>query len=253
MKISSATNSPSTPFLNADEGEFTLGNTADLDTSAGSFLGPNIEGFEQSRKYWALDFNVEERFSNNWQAIASYVYSRATGTDDTNFENRRGSSLGPSRLWTDPNTRFFADGSLGHDVPHQIKFLGSVILPYEINFGWFYLGHSGYPYQREYVFRRGISESTAVEMEESSIRRFVEPRGSRNLPWVNSFDLRAEKAFTVGRFTVAALIDVFNLFNSNTVVGVNSRDDPQPGRSEFERVFDLKFPRNFRLGFRLDF
>ena len=239
-------------LVNSDEGEFILDNTDDLPTGPGTFLGPNLPpDFAQSRKYWALDFNVEKRFSNNWQAIGSYVYSRTTGTDDTRFENGRGSSLGPSDLWSDPNVRFFADGGLAHDVPHQIKFLGSVILPYEINFGWFYLGHSGFPYQRNYIFRQGISEAGEVELVDD-IERFIEPRASRRLPWANNVDLRAEKAFTFGgRYTAAVLFDIFNVFNSNTVRRVETNDEP--GERPFETIRNLKFPRNFRLGFRLDF
>ena len=236
-------------LLNSDEAIFLLTNTDDLDRS---ILGPEIDGFEQTRDFWSLNFTVEKRFSNRWQAQGSYVYSRATGTDDTDFENGRGSSLGPSDLWEDPNTRFFSDGSLNHDVPHQIKFLGSVVLPYEVLFGWFYNGSSGRPYTKEVRFRRGVSETTSVEMNTGRIQRFVEPRGSRRLPWVNNIDLRAEKAFTVDRYTFSVLFDIFNLFNSNTVVRVRDREDPNSS-TPFERVLRIKYPRNFRLGIRFDF
>ena len=234
-------------LLNPDEAVFILTNTDNLDTST---LGPNIAGFEQTRDFWALDVSIEKRFSNNWQMQGSYVFSRSTGTDDTDFENGRGSSLGPSRLWTDPNQRFFADGALNHDVPHQIKFLGTVILPYEINFGWYYNGSSGRPYTKEVRFRSG-SETTDVELE-TRVTRFVEPRGSRRLPWVNNVDLRAEKAFTFQRYTVSVLFDIFNLFNADTVRRVRTREDVRSG-TPFERVTSIKYPRNFLLGFRFEF
>ena len=155
-------------------------------------------------------------------------------------------------MWSDPNIRFFADGHMPHDIPHQIKFLGSYILPYEINFGWFYVGHSGMPYTRTGVFRRGISETSDTALVRSETTRFIEERSSRRLDWVNNVDVRAEKAFTIGRFTVAALIDVFNLFNANTVTQVEVRDDPRPGARAFETATRIKFPRNYRIGFRLD-
>jgi hypothetical protein len=213
-------------------------------------LGPNLEGFEQTRDFWSFSASVEKRFSNNWQMMASYVYSQTNGTDDTDFENGRGSSLGPSALWTDPNRRFFADGPLSHDVPHQIKFLGTIILPYEVNFGWYYNGSSGRPYTKEVRFRSG-SETSDVELE-TRTDRFVEPRGSRRLPWVNNVDLRAEKAFTFQRYTISILFDIFNLFNADTVVGIRAREDVRSG-TPFGRVTDIKYPRNFRLGFRFDF
>lgn len=234
-------------ILNPDEAVFILTNTDDLDLAG---LGPNLDGFEQTRDFWSFSASVEKRFSNNWQMMASYVYSQTRGTDDTDFENGRGSSLGPSALWTDPNRRFFADGPLSHDVPHQIKFLGTIILPYEVNFGWYYNGSSGRPYTKEVRFRSG-SETTDVELE-TRTTRFVEPRGSRRLPWVNNVDLRAEKAFTFQRYTISVLFDIFNLFNADTVVGIRAREDVRSG-TPFGRVTDIKYPRNFRLGFRFDF
>ena len=240
-------------LLNADQAVFILTNTDNLDKS---ILGPNVDGFEQTRDFWSLNFSVEKRFSNNWQMIGSYVYSRATGTDDTNFENGRGSSLGPSALWTDPNMRMFADGPLAHDVPHQIKFLGSVVLPYEVLFGWHYQGSSGRSYTKQVVFRQG-SETSDVELfrpigGRGSRRIFVEPRGSRRLPWVNNVNLRAEKAFTVQRYSFSVLFDLFNLFNADTVINVRTREDVNSG-TPFDRVTRIKYPRNFRLGVRFDF
>jgi len=96
--------------------------------------------FTQERKYWGITATIEKRFADNWQLMGSYVYSQARGTDDTEFENGRGSSLGPSSLWTNPNQRFFAYGPMSHDVPHQFKVSGSVILPWGINTGAFYRG-----------------------------------------------------------------------------------------------------------------
>ena len=105
-------------LLNGDEAVYSFMNTEDIEGK--SWLGPNIDGFEQTRDFWSIALALEKRFSNNWQMMGSYVYSENTGTDDTDFENGRGSSLGPSDLWTDPKIRFYADGPLNHDVPHQI-------------------------------------------------------------------------------------------------------------------------------------
>jgi len=86
-----------------------------------------------------------------------------------------------------------------------------------------------------------------------SISRFTEPRGSNRLDWYNNLDLRAEKAFTFGSdMRIAVLFDIFNLFNDDGVVGVNTEEDEfsdlGPGRP-----VDLRRPRRYRLGFRFDF
>ena len=139
-------------ILNADDGVFIQTNPTTLPD-----LLPPTEGdpFAQSRKYWAIEVSMEKRFSNRWQLLGSYVYSQARGTDDTDFSEGegRGSSLGFSSLWTDPNTRFGGYGPMSHDVPHQIKLSGSVVLPYEILFGAFYNGLSGRAYTKTVSFR----------------------------------------------------------------------------------------------------
>ena len=229
--------------LNPENSEFLYTNPIDIDTSSISL----DEGFEQRRDHWAIDFTVEKRFTNNWQMMASYVFSRTTGTDNTDFQNdggQRGTGIGPSRLWTDPNKRFFADGPLNHDNPHQIKIIGSVKLPYEIFAGFFYNGKSGRPYQKEVRFRS--------DKLRAPVDRFVEARGARRNPWQNYFDLRVEKAFTVGRFSLSGLVDVFNLLNTDVVTEVRQLEDER-SNLPFGRVMRIAFPRNVRLGIRMNF
>jgi len=235
-------------LLNGDEAVYSFMNTEDIEGK--SWLGPNIDGFEQTRDFWSLALALEKRFSNNWQMMGSYVYSKNTGTDDTDFENGRGSSLGPSALWTDPNIRFYAAGPLAHDVPHQIKVVGTYVLPYGVNFGWDYLGASGYPYTKQVRFRDG-SETTDVELSGRK-DRWVEPRSSRRYAWRNNLNLRAEKSFDVGNVRFGVLADLFNVFNSATVRQVITREDANSSWS-FGQTRRIKYPRNFRMGIRIDF
>jgi hypothetical protein len=235
-------------LLNGDQAVYSFMNTEDIEGK--SWLGPNINGFEQTRDFWSVIVALEKRFSNNWQLMASYAYSENTGTDDTDFENGRGSSLGPSALWTDPNIRFFANGPLAHDVPHQIKIVGTYILPFGINFGWDYLGASGYPYTKQVRFRGG-SETTDVELSGRK-DRWVEPRSSRRYPWRNNINLRAEKSFDIGDIRIGVLADLFNVFNSATITRVRTREDANSSWI-FGQTQGIKYPRNFRMGFRIDF
>ncbi len=48
--------------------------------------------------------------------------------------------------------------------------------------------------------------------------------------------------------------DVFNVFNSSTATQVETEDDPfSDADNAFEVVRSIRFPRNFRLGFIVDF
>jgi len=172
-------------LLNGDESEYVQTNPALRDTTG---LMPGNAIWEQTREYWALDLSLEKRFADNWQLMGSYVYSESYGTDDTEFSEGegRGSSLGFSSQWTDPNVRFGGAGPTSHDRPHQIKVSGSAIFPYEILAGFFYRGVSGAPWEKSIRFRSDDFES------DDRLDRMVEPRGSRRLDWTNTFVLRAE-------------------------------------------------------------
>lgn len=224
---------------NADEGEFIITNPTKL------AIGGPWTGFEQSREFWSIGGTLKKRFSDGWQLQGSYVYSQTTGTDDTEFENGRGSSLGPSDLWSDPNQLFFADGKLATHVPHQIKLVGAVNLPWDVNAGFFYNYKTGRSYTRETVFPDVRANGRSVDI-------FTEERGTRTLPDLHLFDLRAEKAFTFGKFRAAALMDFFNVFNNGTVTRVRSEEDPRSDLP-FERVLDIQRPRIFRLGLRISY
>ena len=117
-------------------------------------------------------------------------------------------------------------------------------LPYEIFAGFFYNGKSGRPYQKEVRFRS--------DKLRAPVDRFVEARGARRNPWQNYFDLRVEKAFTVGRFSLSGLVDVFNLLNTDVVTEVRQLEDER-SNLPFGRVMRIAFPRNVRLGIRMNF
>jgi hypothetical protein len=229
--------------LNPDEQDLLNTNPENL-----PILSPfGFNGFSQSRKYDGVGLSIDKRFSNNWMANASYFYGRTRGTDDTDFENGRGSALGPSRNWIDPNNHFNADGSLSGDRPHNIKVTASGQIGRHISVGGFFWMQSGTPYQRTYVFRD-------VEVTGRTVRIFAEERGARRLPNQSNLDLRAEGRFRIGRATARVALDIFNIFNSGTVTSVETEDDPfSDEENAFESVRDIRFPRNIRLGFIVNF
>ncbi len=207
----------------------------------------NFNNFTQSRRYDGVGIVVEKRFHDGWMANASYFYGRTRGTDDTEFENGRGSSLGPSRNWINPNNHFNADGPLTGDRPHNLKVTASGQIGSHFLVGGYFWMQSGTPYQRTYVFRD-------VETTGRTIRIFAEERGARRLETQTNLDLRAEGRFRVGRAMLRVAFDVFNVFNSSTATQVETEDDPfSDADNAFEVVRSIRFPRNFRLGFIVDF
>lgn len=108
------------------------------------------------REYWAVNFNLDKRFSNNWLAGFSYTWSRLWG----NY-----GGLASSDEWgrNDPNVERYWDlwwhmwdrnmeeivGLLITDRTHQFKFYGSYVFPFGLTVGGVANGMSGIPTTRE--------------------------------------------------------------------------------------------------------
>src|SRR5205085_9005379 len=85
------------------------------------------------RFYRALEITATKRFTNNYQFIASYVFSSLTGNYEGLFRNDNGQS--------DPNITSLFDlvsllkntyGHLPNDRPHQLKVDGTYKWPFKL-------------------------------------------------------------------------------------------------------------------------
>jgi hypothetical protein len=238
--------------LNPGENQYLLTNPQAGQDYGAAF--PGIVPFTPSRKYRGLQFNFEKRWANRWMLNASYVWSKSWGTDDNDWgewgENR-GSMLGASTMYSNPNYQINAYGPLGIDPTHQIKVFGAVDIPVvDINLGISYGFATGNPYSSNVALPRDI-DPDAVNGEDW-VYIYGEARGTYRYPAMHSLSFRLEKFFRIGKTRVAALADVFNALNSDIVTSY--RTDIRPGSSyPFGYVWRLQSPRTFRLGFRFEF
>lgn len=188
------------------------------------------------RKYNGVEILLNKRFSHNWQLMASYVYSQATG----NFDNTQGTGAGWSRNFQNPNNQINADGKLSNDYTHMLKIQGSLILPLDINVNVNFQLISG----RTYTMEARIPSS--ADPNRSII--FVETRGDRRYPTSKNLDIRLEKTFKIGpRFKIGFLMDIFNVFNEGIVTEYDTYT------TSFEEILTIKNPRAFRAGLRFWF
>jgi hypothetical protein len=79
----------------------------------------------------------------------------------------------------------------------------------------------------------------------------VDPRESR-LPGVATLDLRGEKAFTFSGRELALSLDLFNVFNSSTVLG-RQYDVTATGNTGYNQPLEIMNPRLLRFGVRFQF
>jgi outer membrane receptor protein involved in Fe transport len=200
------------------------------------------------RQYHGVEVLFNKRFSNRWQLLASYVWSKCTGTIDNGF----GDDVGWGGDTYDPNWWINRDGSTYNDPTHMLKLQGSYIFPFEIHFNAYFRFLTGNTYNRGVRF--GLDQGRTTILSEA--------HGSRRLENRTNLDLRLEKTFTFKeRFRIGFMIDIFNVFNDDSVTDwgttINSswyeNDPTEYPASDGHRIYSLVNPRAIRLGIRLFF
>jgi len=201
------------------------------------------------RKYWAIDVRFQKRFSNRWQLLASYIYSRCTGTINTGGAD----DIGSAGRSYDPNYWTNRDGNSSNDPTHFLRLYGSYIFPLDIHFNAAFNWRSGNRWTRQARYR----------LEQRRWYIYTEMRGSNRYPSQWNLDLRLEKTFTFAeKYRVGLMMDIFNVFNSDTVTdwGDAAGYDWKPHEYESgapgpdgHKIYGLVSPRAIRLGIRFFF
>jgi len=200
--------------------------------------------FTPFNKYKAIEIQLNKRFSNGWQLLASYVNCQSKGTYDNDIWGAYSAGLGSSSIFVNPNFQTNLEGRSTYDVPHQVKIQGTMMLPFEISFSGYYSFLSGNTYS-DFV------KVSIPDPEGGSKNIILDARGSKRYPAQHNLDLQIEKSFKIGgKLRLSVMGSAFNIFNASTVVGINSTvniSDP------YGSVSGLVNPRVFRAGFRFYF
>ncbi len=211
------------------------------------------------RKYKAVIITGTKRLSDNWQLLASYVWSRTTGTiDNLTFSGTYGGSS-PSSFLDTPNSLVNAEGRLTYDNTHQVKLQGQWDIP-EINLSlsgnWSIISGDTWNRRSRCLLTddgNGVLGDGIVDCHsfpQGTVRYFAEPRGSRRLPARNELDVRAEWYKNIGSSDgrIGLFVDIFNINNQGRATEVEDRDG-----SSFGHPVEFNFPRTIRLGARYTF
>lgn len=215
-------------------------------------------GKDPYRNYTAFEFIFNKRFSDRWQLIFAYVYSKTKSNVDTDWATNTGNTV----FFENPNYQINADGIPTVDPTHQIKIQSSYvlprfgILPFDLRLNAYYFYQTGNTYARIFTspyYHKGVR-----------VRPFAEPRGSRRLDPYNNLDIRLETQLDVFKGKLGLMFDMFNVFNYAGVRGRYVRTiyrDPKayPGvdnsflGSQFDRITNIDQGMSFRLGIRYSF
>jgi len=194
------------------------------------------------RRYRAAQFVAVKRYSHDVDFQASYTWSRTVGSYNNAFgSNAANSDLGTSGNFVNPNRLLNTEGRTPQDFTHEVKVLGTCRIPTwgGATLGGVYRYQSGRPWARSANF--GAQTQTSV---------FVEPRGTRELPAINSLDIRIEKTWRPSpKFgNTGIFVDVFNVSNQGVALRTSNSSGPNLGVPT--QWLD---PRTLRMGVRLFF
>jgi outer membrane receptor protein involved in Fe transport len=186
------------------------------------------------KNFYGYLFEVEQRFRRG-QVTASYVYSKSRGSIDSGVGQYAGFDFD---LFPDNFVNRY--GYLDDDARHRVKIFGVYQIPWiETRLGVNYFYRTGLPY-------------TVVDQDSfGSLQLFTEPRGSHRTPVLHSLDVSLEKEIRIFRELSATVIgQVRNVLNDEVpLTFFNSVTSP----TTLNTPATYTLPRNYQIGFRLDF
>ena len=217
-------------------------------------FGDSLGTINPYRDYWGLEFLFQKRFSNKWQLMLSYVYSRTKGTVDNNNAALE-LGWGSSEKLDDPNHWINTDGYATYDNIHQVKAQATYVLPFGINFSAYFHGATNGSW---------ATRLRTKKFTQGRITFYAEPRGSHHYGFDKTLDLRLEKTFTIaGKYQLGVIFDVFNVLNDNTINDWGTRlnydyypaalDPTYSLSTEGHDLYGIVLPRRARVGIRLIF
>jgi hypothetical protein len=211
------------------------------------------------RVYKAIQLDLNKRFSHNWQALASYVYSRLDGNYDGTYAPFTNVGADPNISAAYDYYDFFTNGinlnritdqgPLSNDHRHQLKLSGIYVTPFKLSVGLSAYYRSGTP-----VTAYGFSDIYA------RYEFFLTDRGALGrTPSTYDADLHLGYPLPVGPVTLNIIFDVFNLFNTQRPILLDERWDfkeadnasPTPANANFGKPVLRTPPTSLRLGVRL--
>jgi len=217
-------------FINGEE-VYLIGNPGENFGKTMEPVFPDFPTPRAQRKYDSVELRLTKRFSNRWAGDVSYLWSRLHGNYSGLASADEGNRSTGGR--TSPNVNRYFDytiqnydknaksviGPLPTDHPHTVKVSGSYDFPWGTQVGAFFNVMSGTPI------------STVVRF--SGYPVFVNGRGDLGRsPMFSQLDLQAVQEFNVGRFRLAVMANIDNLFDQDQWTNYYSPNlyGPQPYR-----------------------
>jgi hypothetical protein len=204
-------------------------------------------------RYNGMLVTMEKRWSNHWQALASYTLSKTEGLQATSASaagtGQFSSTFGANPFGRDPNSLTNAVGELPNDRTHEFRVMGSVAIPrtgilLSTNLQYF----TGLPWAASAQIGTAL---TSPPLPQGVQRVLLETPGTRRLSSQTLLDLRVSRSFAVGDVgRLELLLDVLNTLNNTAEERLADDNLFSPN---FMRPSAFIDPRRAMLGVRFTF
>jgi hypothetical protein len=214
-------------------------------TAARRFLLTNPSGY--FLRYNGMVLTVDKRWSDGWQAFASYTVSKTEGLQPSSGlspgQGQFSSTFGGNPFGRDPNTLTNAIGRLSDDRTHVLRVMGSLPIP-----------RTGVVFATNFQYLTGLpwAATAQVNLPQGGVARILlETPGTRRLSSQTLMDIRLSRAIELARKTrIELLLDVFNTFNKTAE---EQLADDNLFSQNFGRPSVFVDPRRAMLGVRFSF
>ena len=200
-----------------------------------------------TRDFNGIEATFTKRMSDRWMLDMNYAYNDAVD----NFDSVQGYSatFDPTNLPIFNGQQYAVEaGGSGIDnvfvnAKHMFKVAGVYIAPWDINLGATYSIRDGY------LFPQRVLSPEPLGRARARSTWCFEPFGESRYDTFQMMDARVAKRFAFGRRSIEGSLDIFNVFNVNTVLTRNLNQ----AASTANQVTGIVAPRVLRLGVRVLF
>ena len=214
-------------------------------------------GFPQmKRKYYALETFLEHPFDGKWYGKVDYVFSRSYGDTEGQLRSDiKQTAASTSIDWDFPALMSSSNGAQSNDHTHQFKLFGY----YQITPQWLVSGTvqlvSGSP-------RNCLGYYGPNQTDPDGYGSFYHwcggqpsPPGTYRLPWYKQVDVGISYLPPVPAGRLALSLNVFNLFNAQTILNAYPYFQISPGTPDplYGSAAVRQLPRYVRLTATYDY
>jgi len=192
-----------------------------------------VGNYNQS-DYKAYEVELKRRLHRNWELDASYVWSKATGAAEDYAQ----------ALGDDPSNVDDEKGYLSFDQRHVVKVNVATQLPvWNLRLSSAFTWESGLPFSivEEHFSndQYGAFGTTNIQYGQTRTTYPTHQRNDQRSESYWNFDMGIRKDFSLGKSNVEAAVDVFNLFNDNSLLFLEQKNNQTIGLIHIGRQYQV--------------